>query len=218
MSEQPSNPAVAFERLRAETATLLKLDLADDLPLTQSLQLDLVSLLRLEVGDLQGKVLAGDTVDLNRLAVAFGMLQKLLPPAELKVESSKPDFEGARQELERFLTARHDALEHAEEREVHRLRAEVARLRGEGTSEAARAPGEASVAGVAPAPARVAYIDAAVVGDPDPPAPPPPTPPKTLTPAQVAERIKAEATKPRDEPWRQSYSTPFGIHNIPRGW
>jgi hypothetical protein len=99
-----SDPA-AYERLRAETAEMLGLGVTD-LSLVQGLQLDLVSLLRLEVDGLAGQVLAGKVVDLTRLATAVGMLQKLLPERALvsapAAETTNPD---AREKLRVLLEA-----------------------------------------------------------------------------------------------------------------
>jgi hypothetical protein len=68
--------------LRVETAQMLNLDIAD-LSLVAGLQLDLVSLLRLEVDGLQGSALAGEQIDLDRLSTALGMLRQLLPERAL---------------------------------------------------------------------------------------------------------------------------------------
>ncbi len=138
MSE--TNPSAAYENLRRETATLLGYNLAGDLPLTQSLQLDLVSLLRLEVDGLQGRVLAGQEVDLDRLAAALGMLQKLLPPAELKVDPpqvGRPAAGSARERLKALIEATTAARVEDEATQVQELQAEVEKLRSE--LEAARA-------------------------------------------------------------------------------
>jgi hypothetical protein len=77
-----TDPSAAYDRLRTETAEMLKLNIAD-LSLVGGLQLDLVSMLRLEVDGLQGLVLAGEQVDLGRLASALGMLRQLLPEKSL---------------------------------------------------------------------------------------------------------------------------------------
>lgn len=77
-----SDPAAAYEALRASTAEMLKLDVTN-LSLVAGLQLDLVSLLRLQVDELQGAALAGGAVDLDRLSTALQMLQKLLPAQAL---------------------------------------------------------------------------------------------------------------------------------------
>ena len=76
------DPAAAYDTLRTETATMLRLNLAD-LSLVEGLQLDLVALLRLEIDSLQGAALFGEQIDLQRLAVAHGMLQKMLPEKSL---------------------------------------------------------------------------------------------------------------------------------------
>jgi hypothetical protein len=85
-----SNPSASYQTLRLETAALLKLDV-NNLGLVEGLQLDLVRLLRLIVDELQGKVLAGEPVDLDRLATALGMLQKLLPAQALVAPTPAPE-------------------------------------------------------------------------------------------------------------------------------
>jgi hypothetical protein len=203
-----TDPAAAYEALRAETAGMLKYDLAD-LSLVQGLQLDLVSLLRLEVDTLQGKVLAGDTVDLNRLAVAFGMLQKILPPAALKAEPPpevRPRTE-ARDKLKALIEAvilagpAHDPGVPTAEARIAELEDEVARLRAE-------LAGAASPPAAAPPAASPAAPSADVV----------PLRSRELTGAEVAERVQRQMTAPRDEPWRSQYSRSRGIHDIPRNF
>jgi hypothetical protein len=76
------DPAVAYDRLRAETAQMFDYDLANA-SLTQGLQIDLVSLLRLEIDSMSGAVLAGKTVDLSRLVAAHGLLKQMLPERSL---------------------------------------------------------------------------------------------------------------------------------------
>jgi hypothetical protein len=125
------DPAAAYAALRDSTAAMFDYDLAD-LSLTQGLQIDLVSLLRLEVDTMQGKVLAGETVDLTRLVAAHGMLAKLLPERALVAPApaaANPDFASAKEELNNFLIQRAAALEHCEQRESAQLREENARLR-----------------------------------------------------------------------------------------
>ena len=120
------DPAATYERLRDETAAMFNYDIAN-LSLTQGLQLDLVSLLRLEVDTMQGKVLAGDTVDLARLVAAHGLLQKMLPAQALVAPASTADnpdpFAGAREELARLFEQRAEALA----RRDRRREAEMAR-------------------------------------------------------------------------------------------
>ena len=72
------DPAAAYARLRIETAEMLRLN-ANSASLVEGLQVDLVSLLRLQLDDLQGRVLSGEQVDLNRLSTALTMLRQLLP-------------------------------------------------------------------------------------------------------------------------------------------
>ena len=82
-----SDPIAAYERLRAETAQMLKLDSAN-LSLVEGLQLDLVSLLRLEVDGLQAAVLGGAQVDLARLSTAHTLLQKMHPRRRWSLRSA----------------------------------------------------------------------------------------------------------------------------------
>jgi hypothetical protein len=77
-----ADPAATYDRLRAETAEMFDYDLASA-SLTQGLQIDLVSLLRLEIDSMSGRVLAGETVDLTRLVAAHGLLRQMLPEKAL---------------------------------------------------------------------------------------------------------------------------------------
>jgi hypothetical protein len=128
------DPAATYERLKTETAGMFGYDLAD-LSLTQGLQIDLVSLLRLEVDSMQGKVLAGETVDLARLVAAHGLLAKMLPTSALVAPAAAADhhdqFAGAREELARFLADRAERIKAREVRESERLLEVNAKLREE---------------------------------------------------------------------------------------
>jgi hypothetical protein len=107
MTTEP-DPAVVYERLKAETAQLLRIDV-NGASLLENLQIDLVSLLRLQIDDLQGRVLNGEQVDLGRLSTAVAMLQKLLPQS-LIAPAAGPDFSGAREELARLFEQRAEAI------------------------------------------------------------------------------------------------------------
>jgi hypothetical protein len=121
------DPAATYERLRDETAAMFNYDIAN-LSLTQGLQIDLVSLLRLEVDTMQGQVLAGKTVDLSRLVAAHGLLAKMLPAQALVAPAAAADshdFDGAREELSRLLDGRIDAIERAMARDPAAARREL---------------------------------------------------------------------------------------------
>jgi hypothetical protein len=120
-----ADPAVAYEQLKRETAEMFGYDLAN-LSLTQGLQLDLVSLLRLEVDTMQGAVLAGEKVDLQRLVAAHGLLRQMLPAQALVAPAAAADhdFSGAHAELARLLDGRIEALEHKMARDPDAARAE----------------------------------------------------------------------------------------------
>jgi hypothetical protein len=115
--------ATAYERLKVETAEMLGLN-TDSASLMESLQVDLVSLLRLQIDDLQGKVLNGEQVDLARLSTALTMLRQLLPEKALVAPAAGPDFSGAKEELLRMLDGRIEALEHKMARDPASARAE----------------------------------------------------------------------------------------------
>jgi hypothetical protein len=81
-----TDPKIAYERLRGETAKMLGIDPSESLSLIQNLQIDLLALLRLSVADLQGSALAGENVDLDKLSDSLAMLQKLLPESSLMAQ------------------------------------------------------------------------------------------------------------------------------------
>jgi hypothetical protein len=189
------DPAAAYERLRTETAAMLRLNLAD-LTLTEGLQLDLVALLRLEIDSLQGAALSGETVDLQRLAAAHGMLQKMLPERALVASAppAEPRFGPTARQRLRELIERTVLREDPPEVEAERAwRDEMQAVAGAG----------GDVAEVAkPAPFLPASEPAT--------APSPPPPPK---PMSDIERMNAANSKPipshylrdfqqLDEPWR----------------
>ena len=84
------DPATTYERLKIETAEMLNLNVASS-SLLENLQVDLVALLRLEIDTLQGAVLAGESVDLNRLSTALTMLRTLLPAQALVAPAPAPE-------------------------------------------------------------------------------------------------------------------------------
>lgn len=88
----PNDPAATYAALRTETAQMLKLD-ADALGLVDGLQLDITSLLRLVIDSLQGRVLAGEEVDLGKLQVAHALLRQMLPA---QLAASPPPAETSR--------------------------------------------------------------------------------------------------------------------------
>ena len=81
------------ERLKAETAQMLRLDGAN-LSLVENLQVDLIAMLRLQIDDLQGQVLNGAQVDLGRLSTSLAMLRQLLPEKALVAPAPAPEERG----------------------------------------------------------------------------------------------------------------------------
>jgi hypothetical protein len=194
MSDNPAgtDPSTAYANLRKESAALLGLDPGGSWTALQEMQLDLVSLLRLEVDGMQGQQLAGQPVDLTRLAVAFGMLQKLLPQ-KLEAEPAKQDVaDDARTKLAGLLDGLSAAAEH-----------EWADACSRESEAAAMSPPAPALPGP-PAPARTTYIDHAVV---DPAPPPTPTPPQQSSDAEWARWYRSGAG-----------DTGHNVHGIPKGW
>ena len=181
-----ADPSTAYARLRAETATMLKLDAAS-LSLVENLQLDLVSLLRLQVDELQGAALAGAPVDLDRLSTALAMLQKLLPSQSLVAHAPAPEG--------RFGPSARERLRELIERTV--LREDPPEVEAERAALAAAMPPGAQYTPSAPAP----FV------------PPPATslqqespPPRPLTDIEKMDRINATPALPprgEPEPWRR---------------
>ena len=95
------DPSTTYERLRAETAEMFDYDLASA-SLTQGLQIDLVSLLRLEIDAMSGRVLAGETVDLTRLVAAHGLLRQMLPERALVAPAPPPEARFGTEHRERL--------------------------------------------------------------------------------------------------------------------
>jgi hypothetical protein len=116
-----SDPAVAYERLKIETAGMLNLNVASS-SLLENLQVDLVSLLRLQIDDLQAKVLSGEQVDLNRLSTALTMLRQLLPERALVSAPPPPETRFGSEHRERLRRLIEKAVRSDDEAEAERLR------------------------------------------------------------------------------------------------
>jgi hypothetical protein len=71
-----------YGKAQRETAELLGYDLACLTP-DQSLRLDCAVALRLALDDLQGRIVRGESIDVNRMLTAAEALGRLLPPAVL---------------------------------------------------------------------------------------------------------------------------------------
>jgi hypothetical protein len=169
----------------------------DSTSLIEGLQVDLVALLRLEIDTLQGAVLAGDSVDLGRLASALTMLRSLLPAQALV--SAPPAAEtrfgpNARQRLRDLIerTVLAAEVENPHEAELRRdiqAREEMAAVIAAG----------GIVEAAAPAPAA-----------PTPVASPPSEPPANVVPLHYLREGQRE-------PWRDFHDgrAPTGPHPWP---
>jgi hypothetical protein len=73
-----ASPGFIFEKLRAETAALLNLNI-DELSLVQSLRLDRIVALRVEFDRIQAQQAGGSSIDVDRMTTTVEELEKLLP-------------------------------------------------------------------------------------------------------------------------------------------
>jgi hypothetical protein len=218
-----ADPAAVYERLKVETAQMLGLN-TDSSSLLENLQVDLVSLLRLQIDDLQGKVLNGEQVDLGRLSAALTMLRQLLPEKALVASSATADggdeFAGAKEELSNFLIRRADAIERRDERLDAELATnpDAARRELETKIQAALVKHGKTIPDPAGGPARhdgavslPALVEpAATAGGGWPDAPPQPAPPPKLIESDEAKHqrinarpVPANYLKQDDSPWRR---------------
>jgi hypothetical protein len=166
MSET-NDTSASYALLRNETAHLLRYDLAS-LSLTQSLYLDAVTMLRLEIDNLQGRVFAGEDVDLGRLTSALALLQKLLP-AELKVDPASQEATRRtdnRDKLKALFEASFAAADAEKKSRVEELEAREARVQQLEAELEARAGAPPTVASTPSSPPALRVVEAA-------PQPPP---------------------------------------------
>jgi hypothetical protein len=193
-----------FDALRADTSRLLGFSSVDGLAPSQSLKVDIVSSLRLELDRVQAAQLRGEPIDMKVLMMAGEMLERLLRPAEAVVAGAD-QFSDARERLAQLIDGLAGAAEHEQARvereEITRLKAEVESL-------------------------RAMLQRGSVPGDVTPEAlPSPAVDPEEAKKCESA-RILAEMTKPRDEPWRPFVDASgirtshgnFNVHGIPKGW
>jgi hypothetical protein len=81
-ADRRSVTAAAYAKARSELATLFGWN-AGALSPDQMLRLDCAVALRLALDDLQGRLIRGEPIDMNRMLTASEALAKLLPPAVL---------------------------------------------------------------------------------------------------------------------------------------
>ena len=81
-ADRRSVTAAAYAKARSEIATLFGWN-AGVLSPDQVLRLDCAVALRLALDDLQGRLIRGEPIDMNRMLTASEALAKLLPPAVL---------------------------------------------------------------------------------------------------------------------------------------
>jgi hypothetical protein len=77
-----SGTAAVYARARSEIIALFRWD-AGSLSPDQMLRLDCAVALRLALDDLQGRLIRGESIDMNRMLTASEALSRLLPPAVL---------------------------------------------------------------------------------------------------------------------------------------
>jgi hypothetical protein len=118
-----NTPQQQHAKLRAITREMLGLD-GDDLSPLQNLQVDVISVLLLELDTLQGQQLAGQQVDMPRLSSAIALLHKMLPatplaaPVEVDFEARynarvQEEFAGAREKFSNLMADHHERHQRA---------------------------------------------------------------------------------------------------------
>ncbi len=105
------------ERLRAETARLLKYDI-NNLSPAQSVRLDRCATLRLELSDIEASKLAGAPFDVTKYIAISEALERMLGGNPEQQHQPIDQFAGAREELLTFLSNRADKLELKAKREA----------------------------------------------------------------------------------------------------
>jgi hypothetical protein len=196
-----------YARLRIETCAMLGFAGVEMLTPLQSLKLDVACVLRLELDRAAALQAKGEAVDIKALTVAAEALERLLRPAEVVVAGADQHSD-AREAFEALMQGLVDANEVTEATRVQELEREVSDLR----EQLAR-----SRAGAAVPPAPTTPSAEIVPLRPDP---------AEVAKAREAVRIKAEMTKPRDEPWRPFVDASgirtshgnFNVHGIPKNW
>jgi hypothetical protein len=142
-ADRMSATAAAYAKARSELATLFGWN-AGALSPDQMLRLDCAVALRLALDDLQGRLIRGEPIDMNRMLTASEALSKLLPPAVLA--SPPPDYrDGDANDPRRLLfemymemrrrggLADEDTSLDALRAEIEALQAEVAALKAAGS-------------------------------------------------------------------------------------
>jgi hypothetical protein len=174
-----------FQKLRRETIKMLGFD-ETKLSGLEGMQCDLCATLLLEIDNMQALSVAGQQVDLNRLADAVKILKSLLPSAPLSAQ--QPDFSGAKDQLVGLLQQRSFGLGQREKRLSETLQAEIATLQTEN---------ERLRAGVTPQ---------ALLQRQETPAPTPQAPPQTSNQPPLPKPSNsppAHYLKKDDGPWRK---------------
>jgi hypothetical protein len=187
-----------YAKARAEVLGLFGWG-ADTLSPDQMLRLDCATALRLALDDLQGRVIRGEAIDMNRMLTASEALSRLLPPAVLAAPPAEKREDPREAFLRMYFQMRARSAE-AEEgydglvRKVERLQAELEQLRG------GPAPAE-------PRPPMPLPPNVGVLSRPAPVATPVPSTPTAEERQQALARANAPVpesirdSRPKNEPW-----------------
>jgi hypothetical protein len=196
------------EQLCRETALLLGFADLEKLTAAQLVRVHVVSGLRLELDRLQGAQMRGEQIDARSLVAVGEALESALRGAE--PAPAVADRNASRERLKALIERA--LIEEPAERaasELDAARAEIAELK----EQLARAQAGAVPVVTAPSAEIVLLHKTVQAAPPGPDA-------ESKARLAYAERLEQIMTRrgSRTEEWRDSYSTPFGIHNIPRGF
>ena len=205
--------ATVYAKARSEIIALFRWD-ADILSPDQMLRLDCAVALRLALDDLQGRVIRGESIDMNRMLTASEALARLLPPAVLA--SPPPEHrEDPRKALLEIILRMKERGEIGDRADEPSLREEIAALRTENETlrRAARAAGAPPVT-----PREADVTPPSELGEffrgPPRPGPDDPKPPVTIEgKATAAPAYDYDA----NSDWKSYVNSDGSIRSTPRG-
>jgi hypothetical protein len=128
----PSDPDVLRERLRIETAKMLRIDDLETMTAADGVRFTRACMLRLELDDIEARKIHDQhqPFDAKAYVAASEALERMMG-GQPEQTNLNHDFAGAREELSRFLVARAQRIEARDQNRDAALREENALLREE---------------------------------------------------------------------------------------
>jgi hypothetical protein len=132
-ADRLSVTTAVYAKARAEIIALFRWD-ASSLSPDQMLRLDCAVALRLALDDLQGRLIRGEPIDMNRMLTASEALSRLLPPAVLATPPPERREDPRQHMWATYVDARHRGQippEGTLQAKINEQAAEIERLKGE---------------------------------------------------------------------------------------